>query len=667
MLGPLENGMLGVEVEYNLNQALAATAFTVVGAAPGVDAYSLIAAKVAECKAAGGGTVLLPYIGGTGYTISQTIVVDFDNCTIMLDDDVLFTKTSASDPQGPNVPYLDSATYPFTGTSMCVFLFASRIMGPGQKTYIKRPQLIGLRNVVINGNATNTVGYTYTVGTASGDHSVVNFVGTVDAVCRNVTAKNGLTGCISMGYGSGGLIENCVADGTVYDNGIYFAFNSEHVITLDDTNPLTWSNGKIVNCTAKNCANHGIGSYGSIGVTITNPVVINCGNNLLRPGSAGPAGGIGFEHDGTHTTYNYHGSVINPRVYNSWGYGFRTNCKGTRMFGGHILNTKLPTADTSSGTWGTAVFVQGSATLSMVDVTIETSGKYGIFAVNSTTEYPTLNVVGGRITGCYTNAIYGFGVGSMSISPTTNFYNNGNAVDTAQGSQFTIFIDNSTVNTDAGDLHVAGIFKNNYGGVVRFSRPGYVDLTKGIDSSGNGAAWSSAYYMIYFVDAVVNAKVANIFHDNTNSKGARLVRFDGAVTTIMLDRSSVRGGQTGTTRPFVDFNSTVTNFFGNKPTETTFQNYAASVTTDPALGNPVYTLTGNMTLNAASGGVPNVSHDEIAFRFVQDATGGRTLTWNAAWKGVTLASSGTAGQRAEIYFKFTGVYWQQTYTTGWYS
>lgn len=88
----------------------------------------------------------------------------------------------------------------------------------------------------------------------------------------------------------------------------------------------------------------------------------------------------------------------------------------------------------------------------------------------------------------------------------------------------------------------------------------------------------------------------------------------------------------------------------------------------PSVRNGFYkrvnTLTQNTTINAPTNAEPG---QELIFRFTQDGTGGRTVTWNSVFKGVTLAASGTANQRAVIRFFFDGVFWFQTGTSGWVS
>lgn len=83
--------------------------------------------------------------------------------------------------------------------------------------------------------------------------------------------------------------------------------------------------------------------------------------------------------------------------------------------------------------------------------------------------------------------------------------------------------------------------------------------------------------------------------------------------------------------------------------------YGASITPDLASGDfiEVGQLTGNITINAPTNGAEG---DEVQFMFQQDATGSRTLTWDAVFVGGPTAG-GAAFQRRAIRFVNDGVEW----------
>lgn len=84
----------------------------------------------------------------------------------------------------------------------------------------------------------------------------------------------------------------------------------------------------------------------------------------------------------------------------------------------------------------------------------------------------------------------------------------------------------------------------------------------------------------------------------------------------------------------------------------TVLNYAASLNIDLSLSNnfTIANLTGNITLAAPSSIVPGQSG---SITFIQDATGGRIITYDTIWKfqgGVKPALSTTAGAVDKLYY-----------------
>ena len=253
---------------------------------PMSDCLSLVQQAVAAAKAAGEGTVEFPYFGGGGYLVSDAIVVDFDNCTIVLDDNITLGKTASV------------STQPFG-----LFRFIGVLSG--NTHYLQNVQLRGRRKVQLDCNGRNATGYTYVIG-SPGDTVGVAFIGCTNAICENIYAYNGLTGCISTSYCPGMLVRDCDVSDSQYDNGLYGFLNAEHIVAFDDNNPATWGNQRFIRIRAWNCRNHGVGSYGSVGMYVENPKIWNCGNNVPITGTAGSAGCLGVEFDGTNYDRDHH-------------------------------------------------------------------------------------------------------------------------------------------------------------------------------------------------------------------------------------------------------------------------------------------------------------------------------------------------------------------------
>ncbi|MGI8426331.1 MAG: DUF2793 domain-containing protein [Actinomycetota bacterium] len=85
--------------------------------------------------------------------------------------------------------------------------------------------------------------------------------------------------------------------------------------------------------------------------------------------------------------------------------------------------------------------------------------------------------------------------------------------------------------------------------------------------------------------------------------------------------------------------------------------YTATITPDGSLGERVIvgTLTGNLTINAPTNPRTGAM---LVFSFTQDASGGRAITWNGAFKKAA-DGAGTANQKGATSFVYDGANWVQ--------
>lgn len=86
--------------------------------------------------------------------------------------------------------------------------------------------------------------------------------------------------------------------------------------------------------------------------------------------------------------------------------------------------------------------------------------------------------------------------------------------------------------------------------------------------------------------------------------------------------------------------------------------YAATVTPNAAAGDIVNVgiLTGNITIGAPTNPAQG---QELTFLFTQDGTGGRTVTWNAAFITSWADTGNTFSRRASVSFMYDGTNWRQ--------
>jgi DNA/RNA endonuclease YhcR with UshA esterase domain len=90
-------------------------------------------------------------------------------------------------------------------------------------------------------------------------------------------------------------------------------------------------------------------------------------------------------------------------------------------------------------------------------------------------------------------------------------------------------------------------------------------------------------------------------------------------------------------------------------------NAGASITPDSNRAETqAYTLTANTTVNAPANSIQPQIGMTLCLVLIQDATGGRTVAWNAAYRNVPAINGATAtsGQRITIEFRFDGINWQ---------
>lgn len=510
-----------------------------ISASSGEDCLAEVTQKIANLKAKGGGFLYFPYIGNGGYkTSGQIKATGIDNLTIVLLDDLTYTGTTG----------LDSV------------LLVEGEISPAR--YCESPALISYNGAKIDGNARNLVGYVHPTPGQPGAMMCVLFRYCKNIEISNIYAYNGASGGITVQYALGGTLNNCSASDTLYDNGIYVYNNGEHYGTVNDTTPERWANIQIKNAKAWNCANHGIGIYGAVGCTIDNPKVWNCGNNTINgpdgfPRAAGPAGGIGLEYDSTtdpNALRDYRITVNNPQVTGSFGFGLRTNCKGTKVNGGFVRGTKIPTNHTDDPTvpiWGSGLFVQTAGEAEFTGIKVENSERHGLRVQGNSAagKYPTVKF-DGDITGSVAEAVQAIGITYVSISPTSRISDNGQVA----GGKTAVNIANQAMNSGNGTVVLAGRYDNNGGSLATLPSIGTIDLTKGISGHNNCGQLASAFHAIY-VGSCGTVQAANIQLTSTNSKQARILKVD-ASTKAVIDRKSILGDQTNATQPRAEVVST---------------------------------------------------------------------------------------------------------------
>jgi hypothetical protein len=107
----------------------------------------------------------------------------------------------------------------------------------------------------------------------------------------------------------------------------------------------------------------------------------------------------------------------------------------------------------------------------------------------------------------------------------------------------------------------------------------------------------------------------------------------------------------------VGSNTAGVTLIGGGPYDVEAITFAATITPAANLRRvKTVTLTGNITVAAPTGAYPGA---ELLFIFTQDATGGRTVTWNAAFRP-NFTPTTTANKVNTVTFVYNGTSWMQT-------
>jgi hypothetical protein len=255
------------------------------------------------------------------------------------------------------------------------------------------------------------------------------------------------------------------------------------------------------------------------------------------------------------------------------------------------------------------------------------------------------------------------------MTPTGNYYTVTESAPDGGFYQFTIIVP-ATGQTITGAA-------NNGSGLIRitatahgYSTGNKVDVGKILGTTeANKPGWTITVIDANtfdlqgsaFVNAYVSGGVANLAFVMSNIIGAipALTPGPGHVSDLTVDNSlTVTNGPLSLPAGSIPDSALSANV--GLVTAAQSVAYAASLTINATAGEAVVigALTGNITINAPTN---PLSGRRLELIFTQDATGGRTVTWNAVFKFATSAwqPNGTASKSSVIAFVYDGTNWQQ--------
>ncbi len=366
-----------------------------VEAKPGEDALASILKQVAAATAAGGGVVILPYIGG--YQITDTVTVTASNIHIEIYDDVVLTKT----------------------TKARAFLFTGQSRSSGRLSNVSFRGIGPKRRV--DGNGRNVTGYTYSTSDAL--YPCVMFRWCDGYEAKNIHGYNGLANCV-LGYQSSqGLFENVDGSDAVYDNGVCFVGDPYDPETVwSNTDPSTWAQSVMRKIRAWNCfSGFGATTYIATDCLMEDVKVWKCGNDNVSLPVAGGGVSVEFDNAAGRETRNMRCRVVRPSVTGCYNAGLFVTGRGATVEGEEISGTIAPVNRPNPTTsYGSGILVVGAGSLEERGGNVLSSGTNGVMALaaasNGTDFFPAINF-GGKISGAALSGIYGRGVSELTVTP----------------------------------------------------------------------------------------------------------------------------------------------------------------------------------------------------------------------------------------------------------
>lgn len=390
--------------------------------------------------------LLMPYLGGGSYTISDTMAVDFSGITVEWRDKLQLTKTTPA------------AALTFIGTAEAMLTDIA---------------VISPYNCTIDGNGSAMTGYTYVADDTPLSALFIQYADKY--LVENLILQYGLVSCGRALQSARGVWRKCDGVNSVYDNGLNIefnppGFNPNAPVNVND--PSVWASTLLDICRAYGCAGFGITTFGAIGTRIESPEVWNCGNNSgVQP--AGSCGGMSSEHNSAGSNpaawmFDHRVVINNPRVEDCFGDCLFVTAPGTHVYNGKLARNKVATAYSDPNEFsGHGIAVEGAGTLHG-SVVIRDVARNGILALATNDGIPNVSIKL-DLDGAGNYAIYSYGGNDIVLLPGSEIKNI--HTDATQGTVTTAAFncDNSggpAYNDGLGSFRYDGIYLENCPGPV---------------------------------------------------------------------------------------------------------------------------------------------------------------------------------------------------------
>lgn len=294
----------------------------------------------------------------------------------------------------------------------------------------------------------------------------------------------------------------------------------------------------------------------------------------------------------------------------------------------------------------TGVWVEGRSETRHVNVVSHLSGDYG-FRVEHDTWYTDCTASWSGLYGFYCKD-----KSSFNMKGCKAFYNGQTTPASGYGFLF-------------NNCHTASVTtcvsQDNRGGGFQFDNQCKGLVLVGVVADSNSTSGAGTYPAFDLWESSHNTIIGTSterFAPGTQRNALR-VRSNSGFNYISLKHQFINGATSGIAiASAVDDPSNIIEINGSRAEGVETVTYAASITPDPFLGSvKKVTLTGNLTVNAPTG--TNFGQGtRMTFILAQDATGGRTVTFNAVFK--TNWTPDTAANKINVIeFVYDGTNWQE--------
>ncbi|MCJ2183130.1 hypothetical protein MTR62_10565 [Novosphingobium sp. 1949] len=366
------------------------------GASGSGDCLAAFNGALSAARSAGGGTIVFPEQGQGGWRLGGTAIIDADNVTIDLRDDVTLTRTTPC------------STFRF-GKDNGATLRAVKLLCSGRKA-------------TIDGNGHAMTGYAYNARKPI--YPAVEFRNCDGVTVENVHVTNGLVNCLLVRFSSNIVLQDCDGSHSVYDNGISvnFALNYH---AYDPQDSRTWTNARLIRCRGFDNNAVGITNYGGYGHTWT-----DCeawGNGQDRTEGLPWGGGMTVEMNG-HNLRDSRTTIINPKCHDNRNYDLLASTFGVTLIKPDFRGPKAPVVrQDRTSSYGSNLIVFGRGGVKVVAGTFANAGRDGIrLLATGPGNYPSLDF-DGIISSPADYGIHGVGIAEVKVSNASQIIDAGKA------------------------------------------------------------------------------------------------------------------------------------------------------------------------------------------------------------------------------------------------